>query len=278
MTEDSDLIAGYTLDMTRRSLSPKTRTIFRAAVTSFAADHPLGEATREDIESWIDDRRNADGRPVSAKTRYWWLSTLHSFYRWATRAQHLAVDPTVDIDRPKVPKRLPRPVPSAELAEALACADHADPQMRCWLLLGCYGGLRCMEIAGLCREDVLDADGLLRVLGKGDKERMVPLHPEVLAALNALPMPARGQIFRPARGGTLRPDRVSHLICNYLHEVGSSRGAHALRHYFGTEVYQASLDLRLTQELMGHSSPATTAGYAACDVRKAVGIVGGLKV
>ena len=92
----------------------------------------------------------------------------------------------------------PRPADTGDIRRVL---ESADPMERCWLLLAGLQGLRCKEIAGLRREDVIDAKGLLRILGKGDRERVLPLHPDVLAGLRALPMPRTGYIFVRPRGG-----------------------------------------------------------------------------
>jgi integrase len=118
-------------------------------------------------------------------------------------------------------------------------------------------------MAGLDREDVLEGEGLLRITqGKGGTERVIPLHPDVLAALVALPMPESGVIFRrPWCRDRWPAHNVSHTINTYLHSLGIDSTAHALRHWFGTTIYQLTKDIRLTQELMGHSGPNTTAIY-----------------
>lgn len=266
---DRRLIDGYVLDMERRGLARKTITITRGALESLAGAHSLRRVTRDEVETFLD------GRAVSARTRYWWLSTIHCFYTWAIKAGQLRCNPTLDIRRPKIRKTLPRPIPDDELVEALAQAS--DPQVRCWLLLGALAGLRCNEMATLAREDVLEHEKLLRVQGKGGKERMVPLHSELLSALNRLPMPAHGPVFRRPDGRPYTGDRLSHKLSEFLTNVGSSSSGHALRHRFATKVLQACHDIRTTQELMGHESLATTAIYTAWDraaARDAVSAIG----
>jgi integrase len=127
----------------------------------------------------------------------------------------------------------------------------AEPQMRCMILLGALQGLRCQEIAGLDRQDVMEADMLLQITqGKGGHERTMLLHRTVLAALQAMPMPPGGTLFRRADGGRYLATNVSHDVNIYLHRLGIESTAHQLRHHFATNVYRLSQDLRLTQELL----------------------------
>lgn len=144
------------------------------------------------------------------------------------------------------------------------------------LTLAAYAGLRAAEIAQLCWSD-LDVDhGLLLVTdGKGGKQRTVPLHPAILAALQQLGQQRRGPVLvrRDGRSGHWTHSVVSKYANTYLHALGFSDTLHSLRHRYGTAVYFASHDLRLTQELMGHASPVTTAGYTAWDRSAASAIV-----
>ena len=161
-------------------------------------------------------------------------------------------------------------MPGDEVRKAIG---RADPMMKCWLLLAALAGCRCQEIAGVAREDVYEETMRLHIVhGKGDKERWAPLHPDILEALKALPMRAEGRLWDETAASVSRKGN------RFLHDLGISSTMHTLRHYFGTEVYRASKDLRLTQELMGHSSPQTTAVYAAADQSQASGVVGKLRI
>ena len=172
-------------------------------------------------------------------------------------------DPTYRVAKPRLRCYLPRPAHSEQLAEAL---KYADPKFRCWLVLAAYQGLRVQEIAGLERADVEEGLGLLRVVhGKGDKPRMLFLHPEVLAALKALPMPRSGRIFLRPMGGVYTPAVLSQSFNRALKDHGVDATAHQLRHWFATNLLRATHDLRVVQEAMGHSSPSTTAIYTAFD-------------
>ena len=264
-----DPIDGYVLDMKRRGLAENTLKTRERCLRLFARDGGF-QRNREQIEAWLDGRR------LSAKSRSVWLSHLGCFFAWQVESGLIASSPTAGIRPPKLRRNLPRPIPDAELARALA---KASPLHRLWLLLGRLEGLRACEIAGLTRDDLSESEGLLRVVeAKGGHERVVPLHPQVLEALEAYGMPDYGPLFLNRSGQRVTPGDVSHQLGVYLRSQGISGGGHRTRHGFATAVYRSSLDLLLTQNLLGHKSPATTSIYAMADARKAAGVVGALKI
>jgi integrase len=281
---DDELVSRYVRDMRRRGLRSTSIRTFTGALRRLNDQAgSLQALDRDAIEAWLDEMK------IVMNTRNWYVFALHGFYKWALECGYIDKDPMSTMRVRACPRALPRPIPDDELLEAL---DQADDLMRCWLLLACLEGLRSQEIAGLSREDVLTGDMLLRVThGKGGKERMLPLHPDVLAALERLPMPARGRVFlRPGDGrplpgrtaggpgGPYSPQAVSQRISTHLHNCGSDCGAHALRHWFGTMAYRSSRDLRLVQELLGHSSPITTAVYTKADGANGRPVVVGLAI
>lgn len=262
MIEDQHL-AAIRLAQRRRGLlmsSIDKREIYLRAFMRAMGPRSILVATTEDIEVFLD------GRDIGPRTRGQWLAHLGEFYRWAIGVGLVGADPTREIVRPKLRRCLPRPAPTGDIVAVLA---GASPQMRCWVLLAGLQGLRCREIAGLRREDVIETEGLLRVVGKGDHERMLPLHPDVLAALRDLPMPRAGWVFLRPRGGRYTANAVSRFFNAWLHDHGMAATAHQLRHWFATQLYNSTRDLRLTQEMLGHSSPETTAVYVAFDRRAA---------
>lgn len=268
---DQELIDAYDADQAFRNLQKGTRHVRRRYLGKFSREVGFLTATEQKIVTWL-------GRPMAPKTRSMWISTLNSFYTWANH-NHLFADtevgdgfnPVADVGKPRLHARSPRPMSATDLKRAL---ELADVRMRAWILLGSLAGCRCMEIAGLHREDVRDTDSVLRLIGKGDKERFVPLHPDILEALREVGMVSDGPLWPQESAAS-----VSRKINRFLHhEVGTKSTAHTLRHAFGTAVYRSCHDLRLTQELMGHSSPQTTAGYAAADQSQAAGVVGSLTI
>jgi len=262
-----NLIEAFSRDQMRRGLSPATIDKRRRTLEPFAREPGLG-ATREQVEQFLDDRH------LSAKSRAVYLSHFSAFYRWACEEGHLTEDPTTKIKPPKVGKRLPRPVSETELNELL---DHATPRLRAMLLLGALAGLRCMEIAGLNWEHVLP-EGAVRVIGKGNQERLIPLHVDLIEALQALSVATRGPVFCQRDGRSrMTPDGVSHELGALIHGVGIGGGGHRLRHAFATNLYQHTLDIVLVRDLMGHADIATTAIYAAADQSKAADAIAGLR-
>ncbi len=237
------------------------------------------EATRADVEGFLDTRG------LAPNSRYAWLSHLHCFYTWAADEDLIVKIPTRGIARPKISRGLPRPIADDDLAVALA---RAWPEMRAMLCLAAYQGLRCKEIAGLAREDVLEdrSPAVLIVKdGKGGHQRILPMHPETLSALRQLPMPKAGWIFlrqreRAANGRHCydAAHEVSLEIVAYFRRLQIPASAHMLRHWFGTSVYASTRDLRVTQELMGHASPTTTAVYTKWSPEAAATAVTGLRV
>ncbi len=268
---DQDLLTAYIADMRFRNLSENTINVRRRYFAKFIKEVGFHTATEQKITMWLS-------RPISPKSRAMWISTINAFYVWANH-NHLFKDtemgdgwnPVVDIGKPRLHARSPRPMAQNDIQRAL---ELADGRMKVWVLLGGLAGCRCMEIAGLQREDIRDDQGVLRIIGKGNKERFVPLHPDILAALNVYGMPTEGSLWPGETAAS-----VSRKINRFLHgQVGTKSTAHTLRHFFGTMIYRSCQDLRATQELMGHSSPQTTAGYAASDTSKAAGIVGSLSI
>ena len=265
-------MAAMRLDMERRGLLESSivkREICLRAFNRWLGRFPI-DASRDEIERFLDQRRTRQGAPIGPRTRFTWVANLAGFYQWALREGHVDEDPTAKIVRPKLRRTLPRPAASDKLQVLL---DRAGPKERCWVLLAAFQGLRCKEIAGLRREDVVDQDGLLRVLGKGGNERLLPLHPDVLAALVKLPLPRSGPVFTRARGGVYSANAMSAYFNEFLRNNEAGATAHQLRHWFGTQLYNHTHDLRLTQEMLGHSDPGTTAIYTAFNRRAAAAAI-----
>lgn len=268
---DPGLLTDIRRDHERRGLLRSTiekRHIQMKALGRWMGTRSIWDATEAEIEAFLD------GRGLCARSRYSWLAGLHCVYAWGIDNGYTRADPTARIVRPRLRRQLPRPIPTADLRTALRSASAV---MRCWLLLGAYQGLRCQEIAGLRREDVLEGEGLLRVVhAKGRYERMLPLHPAVRAAIGALPHHRSGWLFERPQGGPFTPNRVSTLIADHLREHGAT--AHQLRHWFASELYSGTHDLRLVQEMLGHATPQSTAIYTAFDHLAARDAVGALTI
>lgn len=223
-------------------------------------DHRVGLlACTEDM---ISDYRET--LKVGKRSVQQYLSILAGFYRWANSKGLIAVNPMADVPLPKVSPGRPRPIPEHHLVTAVL---NAPERVKPWLFLAAGCGLRACEISRLRREDVLDHEAVpvLMVWGKGDKWRVVPLSPQVLAELHLDKAPRSGPLFprHDGRKGANTPQRISDITNEYLHDQGIAETLHQLRHRFGTRAYAHGKDLRAVQELMGHNSPNTTAGYVA---------------
>ena len=263
-------IAGFTRDQQRRALRPRSIERRRAILCNldrFVGARSFFDLSPDDLNDWLDA---VDRAP---RTRYSYLSTMACFYEWAIGVGLTDINPAAKIDRPRISRSLPRPIGRDDLAHAIL---NASPMLLAWLLLAALAGLRCQEIAGLRREDVWDQDDppmLFVAEAKGGNERVVPLHPEALAALRRYGMPARGPIFRNRDGRQFTPTQTSRRANDYLHSIGIEATMHQLRHRFGTDVQDLGGDLRVTQELMGHLSPLSTAGYSAVNPTKSADVV-----
>lgn len=235
------------LDHLRRAgRSATTIETYRITLQRAAAQLPYGLlATTDELATWI-------ARVPGRNTRASYAVALRGFYRWCVRTGRITADPTAELAAATHQRGLPRPVQHDELAMLLTRAR--DPY-RLWCLLAAYAGLRCCEIARLDRCDVTEqAVTVLR--GKGDRPRVVPTHPQLWAALVGHPA-------GPVAGGR-SARRVSTGIARECDRVGlPAVTAHRLRHWAGTWWQAATGDVRVTQELLGHASPTTTAIYTA---------------
>jgi site-specific recombinase XerD len=231
---------------------------------------PLEDATEEQLADWYADVTVT----LKPETRGIYLAHVAGFYGWLVRERIRADDPTIRLARPKNKRGMPRPISDASLRLAL---KSAPGNVRTFLILGAYAGLRAGEMAGLHREDIqVDADPPVLIVrdGKGGKQRVVPLHPLVVDELAFLPQ--SGPLFLNRFGDQIAPNSVSARVGRHLRSLGLTESLHQCRHAFATNVYRQSLDLRLTQELCGHADPKTTARYAAWAPARAAAVVGAL--
>lgn len=243
----NEYIAKYDAHQRLRGFSANTAKRRNWTLTNIVIESSRGldEITVDDIETFL-------GARSTPATRRALLGDLRMFYRWANQRGHLEHDPTRLIDVPKVPSRLPTPLSTDELRTAITTAG--DTRLRLIILLGAYAGLRVSEIAHLRHDDVTQPTHLTVRQGKGGKDRIVPLHPDLAAALGT----GDGHVI-----GT-RPANVSQLIRQHFRRCRIDHRPHDLRHTFGTEAANvANGDLRIVAALMGHASVRTTERYVA---------------
>ena len=215
------------------------------------------EATDVDVEEWLD------GRPLAETATCRAVSDLTSFYRWARRRGLTSANPTDLIERPRIPRRLPRPADEPGIARALALGRVEDRRA---VALMFYAGLRCCEVSRLYWPDIDLLEGWLHLRGKGGKERKVPVFPPLEPFL-AAGAGEHGPVYVTARGKSASPARVSSLVNVHLRDVaGCSFTAHQVRHRFATHMLDQTKNLRLVQVLMGHANVATTEIYTLVEL------------
>lgn len=258
--DNTPLITQHVRYMQRRNLRPTTIYARSRLLRRLGTAHPhlpLVELTGDQIATWFDTR-STHVTPGTIATE---VSHLRQFYDWATQT-HGARTPMTYVVRPRLHRRLPRPMPDEDVRRAIV---GAPPRIHPILMLATYAGFRACEIAQARGEHaILDGAAPVMVVdvGKGGGMSTVPLHPELVQMLRTLPRHGYLVPRLDGRPGQTAPHRISHLANTYLHQIGITHTLHTLRHWFGTNLYQASgRDLRTTQEGMRHESIASTVGY-----------------
>jgi len=227
-----------------------------------------------------DHGRRSQGRALSA---------LRTFFRWAGRVGEAAANPAQRVHTPKAPQTLPRHLRPGEIEALLAAPSGNEPMAqrdRAILELLYATGLRVAELVGLDWRDLDLKERVLRAIGKGDRERMVPFGRPAQAALRAWRdgwatlrhrlVAARRHassdepLFVNLRGERLTDRSVRRIVDRYVAATATAHGVHphTLRHTFATHLLEAGADLRAIQELLGHRSLSTTQRYTHVDIAR----------
>ena len=211
---------------------------------------------------------------ASSQSRY--LSTLRRFYRWQLGRGRIFVDPTLKLANPARPSRLPKVMSEKQVDSLLAAPDLETPlglRDRAMLETLYASGLRVSELVNLKIHEVSFNEGVVRSLGKGSKERLVPLGEQAIDWLSrylseARPEILKGQqseaLFVTARGGAMTRQAFWQLIKRYALIAGiapAKLSPHVLRHAFATHLLNHGADLRVVQLLLGHADISTTQIY-----------------
>jgi len=205
------------------------------------------------------------------------LSTVRSFLKFLTREGYLEANPAKLVSTPKAEKRLPTFLSVDDVFKLIEKPDtigfiHARDRAILELLYS--SGLRVSEVAGLNVEDVNTREGLVKVRGKGRKERIVPLGSKAVEAIRGyltekiLLKKKSKTLFLNKRGTELSERGIRRIVVKYARLIGVTGqiGPHTLRHTFASHLLQAGADLRVIQELLGHASLSTTQKYTHLDI------------
>ncbi|WP_416437529.1 tyrosine-type recombinase/integrase [Phnomibacter sp. MR] len=239
----------------------------------------VGEITTSMIRTWMAHLKDEgmEARTINRK-----LSALKSWYRFMRRQHWVTANPLAIINGPKAPRKLPGFASEAEIEKLWSSIEYADGWMgrteKMMLQLLYQTGMRRAELIGLKESQVDNGQRVLRILGKGNKERLIPVSAELLQELAAYTAAKRSELENAdtnfllvnEKGRRLSPDVVYRTVVKYLGEVSTlaKKSPHVLRHSFATHLANAGADLNAIKELLGHSSLAATQIYTHNSIEK----------
>jgi len=286
----SELIRRYLDDrQASRTLQPASLTAYELdldAFTTFAERQGVSDVRdldRELMRQWVWEQAESGVQATTLQRR---ISTLRGFSEWAHRTGHLPTDPAATLRPPKASRKLPRVLTKAQAVDMLATlADRAaggDPvALRDWAIteLLYSSALRVQEVCGLDEESIDWTEKTMRVIGKGNRERVVPVGTPALDAIRAYTKRGRPvlvtdlsgrALFLGRRGGRINPRTVYELVSPLIDRYPGAgpRGAHTLRHTAATHLLDNGADLRSVQELLGHRSIGTTELYTHVSIER----------
>jgi integrase/recombinase XerD len=278
MTEPAESIIERFIDALwmEHGLSANTLSAYRRDLSTCArwlARTPLVEARRSDLQRYLSYRVQTGAR---ARTTARLLSALRRFYRYLVRERLCATDPTAELESPKLGRPLPKSLTEEQVEQLLVAADTGDAlglRDRAMLETLYATGMRVSELVGLKLSQLNRDAGFIRVLGKGGKERLVPLGEEALTWLTRYLAEARSALigrrqtdalFVTMRAAGMTRQAFWHNLKRLARRAGVDETAlspHTLRHAFATHLLNHGADLRVVQMLLGHADLSTTQIY-----------------
>ncbi|MGA0799506.1 MAG: site-specific tyrosine recombinase XerD [Steroidobacteraceae bacterium] len=260
-----------------RGLSQNTLAAYRAdllALQRWLAPRSIEitAATRADLLAYLAIRAEQGAKSRSTARQ---LSTFRRFFRHLVRERHRVDDPTLEISAPRLGRRLPKSLSEAEVEALLAAPSGDEPRAlrdRAMLEMLYATGLRVSELIGLRYTQVNLNQGVVRVTGKGNRERLVPIGAAAASALQdferrgrvaLLEGRASEHLFPTREGEAMTRQAFWHLIKRHARNAGIDKplSPHTLRHAFATHLLNHGADLRVVQMLLGHSDLSTTQIY-----------------
>jgi len=260
-----------------RGLAANTLAAYRADLAALqqwlhGRGSGLGEATRADVLAYLGERSASGARSKSTARQ---LSAFRRFFRHQVREGLRTEDPTAEVAMPRLGRALPKSLSESDV-ERLLAAPALDVALglrdRAMLEVLYATGLRVSELVALTLQQVNVNQGVLRVTGKGNRERLVPLGAEAIEWLQRFTRTARGELLGARQTDFLFPTRRAtrmtrqafwHLIKRYARLAGIDKplSPHTLRHAFATHLLNHGADRRVVQMLLGHSDLSTTQIY-----------------
>jgi integrase/recombinase XerD len=239
-------------------------------LASYVGDAKPGDIGTESIARFLADSIRKEGRSARSTARQ--LSAIRGFFRFLVRERAVPADPTLMVDRPKLGRRLPRAYSFEEIDRLLAMPDLSTPRGRlhgAMIHLMYASGLRVSELCALKRSDLDRQRGVISVLGKGQKRRLVPVGEVALERIDDYlkNTPASNLLFTSPRrgrgGGALTRQGFWKLLKRYARAAGipGALSPHKLRHSFATHLLRGGADLRAVQAMLGHADLGTTEIY-----------------
>jgi integrase/recombinase XerD len=261
-----DGLARNTLDSYRRDLAQLASWLERQH------GKPLAGAGHADLLAYLAHKVRGRAKATTTSRQ---LSSLKRFYRYCLRQGRIKVDPTLRIDSPKLPRPLPKSLTEDDVESLLGAPDVGQAlglRDKAMLETLYASGLRVSELVALRLGQVSHDMGVVRVVGKGSKERLVPLGEEALSWIGRYLKEARpdllgarssDDLFVTARGSAMTRQMFWHLLRRYALKAGLKKplSPHTLRHAFATHLLNHGADLRVVQLLLGHSDISTTQIY-----------------
>lgn len=259
--------------LSQNSLAAYRRDLLFFARWLFSQASPVGlmDVSHAILSSYLDTRDGRFDRRSTARM----ISVLRGFYQYQVRVEALESDPMSKIELPKLGRTLPKVLTEKDVEALLEAPDVGEPiglRDRAMLELLYACGLRVTELVSLETHQINLRQGVVRLVGKGNKERLVPMGEEALnwieryykeARAELIPSASSQVLFPSLRGQTMTRQTFWHRIKRYVVEAGiqASVSPHTLRHAFATHLLNHGADLRVVQLLLGHSDLSTTQIY-----------------
>jgi len=266
--------------MYEKGLSPKSVEAYLHDVLlleEFLGEKKMEDATLEDLQQFLKHLYQSD---YNARSQARIISGMRAFYRYLIYANVLETDPTELLDAPKIGMHLPDVLTVEEIQSIMDVIDLSTPEghrnrAMAEVMYGC--GLRVSELITLRLSNLFFDDGFVKVVGKGNKERLIPIGQTAMKMVNLYVNGKRKElkikkgeedyVFLNRRGAHLTREMVFMLVKKWVKDAGIEKtvSPHTFRHSFATHLIEGGADLRAVQEMLGHESITTTEIYTHLD-------------